>query len=91
MVFRDFYHDIEVLGMIEFFFGRDVALEYDRLRRQRKYRTGQAFMNALPAKYYNQLNGSIKDPFNKDTNAAVIEAIEYLTDPMAGVQERVKV
>lgn len=56
-----------------------------------RYRLGQAFMNALPEVYYNQLVGSEYDPFFADTGNEVIRAIEYLTDPMAGAQDRLPV
>jgi hypothetical protein len=81
-------NDKELRKYIAFIFGDSVAYKYNHML-TKGYRRGQAFMNSIPSVYYNQLIGSIADPFNYDLNLKIIEAIEYLTNPLNGDQERV--
>lgn len=43
-------------------------------------RVGQAFFNALSPENRARLRGTIHDPFYKETNDAVVQAIEFLLD-----------
>lgn len=44
------------------------------------FRLGQAFVNALRGtKYYDQLSGSLYDPFYKDDQEALSKALDFLT------------
>lgn len=62
---------IENKGSVELY--RRYVDEGDRL--------GQAFMLSLSDSDYNKLAGSLYDPFYKDSQKAIDDAIEFLTRP----------